>query len=91
MTASKFKTQKRTFVLIQDDLIQDDDSWKNGIITIEAPNPDSIADGIVKMINNNQCSECGKFNGLHGEVFHVTDSDNGEVRGKYLMCSRGAK
>lgn len=61
---------------------------QNGIITINGANSDSIAKGIARMINENQCIECGKFNGLHGDIFHATDSDNGEVRGYYEKCSK---
>jgi hypothetical protein len=86
--ATLFETHESSMVLIVND---GNLAYPNTSVTIEGCNRSAIANGIVRMINENQCSECGKFNGLHGEVFHVTDMDNGEVRGKYLMCSKGIK
>lgn len=61
------------------------------VVTIEGAFQDGIAKGIVRMLNEDQCANCGKFNGLHGEIFHQTSSDNGEVRGRYEMCPLGSK
>jgi hypothetical protein len=63
----------------------------DALITIEGCGESSLASGILRMVNESQCSECGKFNGLHGEVFHVTDMYSGEVNGNYKMCSHGGK
>lgn len=60
----------------------------NVLITIEGAFQTGIAKGIVRMLNETQCSECGKFNGLHGEVFIKTGQDGGgEVHGHYSPCS----
>lgn len=56
------------------------------VITVNSMNSESLAKGIARMINEEQCVVCGKFNGLHGEVFYPTSSDNGEVRGTYRIC-----
>lgn len=61
-------------------------AFANVMITIEGQFQSSIAKGILRMLNEDQCNVCGKFNGLHGEVFHVTGMDNGEVNGHYKMC-----
>jgi hypothetical protein len=66
--------------------------FPNTQITVEGYGHSSIAAGILRMLQYDQCSECGKFNGLHGEVFHSSGSDGtGEVSGHYQMCSRGYK
>jgi hypothetical protein len=65
--------------------------YPNTVITIDGHGNRTLAVGIVKMFMDNQCPECGKFNGQHGEVFHVTDMNNGEVNGNYKMCSHGGK
>lgn len=66
-------------------------AFPNVLITIEGAMQSRIAKGIVRMLNERQCVECGKFNGLHGEIFHVTDMNNGEVNGHYKMCPLGEK
>jgi hypothetical protein len=68
-------------------------AFPNTLITIEGAGSSAIAKGIVRMLNESQCPECGKFNGLHGEVFHQTQNGDGtgEVRGRYLMCSHAEK
>jgi hypothetical protein len=66
-------------------------AFPNVVIKIEGAFSDSIAKGILRMLNEDQCVNCGKFNGLHGEVFHVTDMSGGEVNGKYRMCPLGEK
>lgn len=64
-------------------------AYPNVVIKIEGAFSSAIAKGVVRMLNENQCANCGKFNGLHGEIFHVTDMDNGEVNGRYEMCPLG--
>jgi hypothetical protein len=59
---------------------------KNAIITINSAFSESLALGIKRMIEQDQCPVCGKFNGLHGEIYHIDSMDNGEVRGVYVMC-----
>ena len=45
----------------------------NVLITIEGAFQTGIAKGIVRMLNETQCSECGKFNGSRkGGDFHFT-------------------
>jgi hypothetical protein len=64
----------------------------NTLITVEGCGETEIVKGILRMLQDDQCSECGKFNGLHGAVFHSSGSDgSGEVRGHYQMCSKGTK
>jgi hypothetical protein len=59
----------------------------NAVITVEGCGESGLVKGILRMVNESQCSECGKFNGLHGEVFHISDMNNGEVNGVYKMCT----
>lgn len=62
-------------------------AYPNILITVEGAMQSSIAKGIVRMLNEDQCPACGKFNGLHGEIYHATQQDSGgEVRGYYGMC-----
>jgi hypothetical protein len=63
---------------------------ESAIITVSSGNSRGLAEGIARMINQSQCSVCGKFNGLHGEVFHGTgQSGGGEVTGYFKMCPVG--
>lgn len=68
-------------------------AYPNVVIKIEGPFSDSIARGILRMLNEDQCADCGKFNGLHGEIFYQTSNGDGsgEVRGVYKMCPLGDK
>lgn len=68
-------------------------AFPNVVIKIEGAFSDAIAKGILRMLNEDQCVNCGKFNGLHGEVFHQTSNGggSGEVRGRYQMCPLGEK
>jgi hypothetical protein len=66
------------------------DCW-NTVITVQGFFSRSMADGIKRMIDEDQCPVCGKFNGLHGEIYNIDSMDNGEVRGHYTMCERGKK
>jgi hypothetical protein len=63
----------------------------NTLITVEGRGETEIVKGILRMLQDDQCSECGKFNGLHGEVYHAIDSCSGEVKCYYEMCSKGTK
>ena len=63
----------------------------NTLITVEGRGETEIVKGILRMLQDDQCSECGKFNGLHGEVYHAAYSCGGEVHGYYKMCSKGTK
>lgn len=62
------------------------------VITIEGSQRSSIADGIVKMINESQCLECGQFNGLHGSVYVKNfQGPGGEVSGRFVDCSKAER
>jgi hypothetical protein len=63
-------------------------AYPNVLVTVESNCFGSgIAEGIARMLNEDQCNVCGKFNGLHSEVFHPYASDGGgEVRGHYEKC-----
>jgi hypothetical protein len=61
------------------------------LITINGFQAQSVAEGIKRMIDQDQCPACGKFNGLHGETYNVTSMDNGEVRGHHEICAMGKK
>lgn len=63
----------------------------DGVIQINSIFADSLAAGIVRMITVEHCPECGRFGGLHGEVFTKTGQDNGEVRGTFGPCPRAPK
>lgn len=65
--------------------------YPNTIIRIEGAFSDSIAKGVLRMLKEDQCPECGKFNGLHGDIYHVTSNGDGsgEVRGYYEGCPLG--
>jgi hypothetical protein len=69
------------------------DCSKNIVINIQSGRADSIADGIIRMLNEDQCPVCGKFNGLHGEVSFGGYSDGfGSVVGtQYQMCPNAKK
>jgi hypothetical protein len=90
MKAEKFKTFYGTvFVAVHTDgegFAQAD----HVMITIDGGTADILADGIVRMINERQCSECGRFNGLHGEIHVVTGYGNGTVEGFYRRCSKAS-
>jgi hypothetical protein len=64
-------------------------AYTNTVIKIEGNNASSIAKGIARMINESQCISCGKFNGLHGEIFYGQSCGSGEVNGHYEMCPLG--
>lgn len=62
------------------------------VITVNSLRCRIIAEGIARMLNEDQCPVCGKFNGLHGEVFTKTgQSGGGEVDGYYKICPNGPK
>lgn len=83
MKAEKIELRCDTTVVV----IKDDGYAENTVINIHGIRGSSMADGIIRMINENQCPACGKFNGLHGEIYIKTGQDGaGGVEGYYTMC-----
>lgn len=83
MKAEKVELRCDTTVVV----IKGDSYGENVVININGIYSSNLADGIVRMINENQCRACGKFNGLHGEIYIKTVQDGfGSVEGYYAMC-----
>jgi hypothetical protein len=79
--ATLIETRDKTLVVIKGL------SFDTQLVTVEGNYRGSIAEGIAKMINESQCFKCGKFNGLHGEIFYGHSvAGTGSVEGHYEMC-----
>jgi len=68
-------------------LVENDTLYKTAIL-INGHYASTLAEDFAGMINNQQCPECGRFGGKHGDIFIKTGQDGfGSVEGHYVNCS----
>lgn len=64
------------------------DKFTNTVISVRGPHSEALAKDFAGMINRQQCPECGRFGGAHGDIFIKTGQDGfGSVEGHYVKCS----